>query len=596
MLGRLAPGISIDDARAEMKVLDRWRVDLMTKTSPSLHDLKIDVESAATGMAMLRDRFGKSLVVLSAIAGLMLLIACANVAGLLLARGAARQREMALRLSLGAARSRLVRQLLTESTVLATIGGMFGVLLAYVAVQTLTSIVKSGRTIVGLVEPIAVEAPLDASVMGFTAGLSLLSALLFGLGPAWHAFRSVPAASLRDSGSVGESRSRRLFARSLIVVQIAVSLVLLSAASLFINHVAGLRNDGVGFDRRSVLLVTLDPAKSGYELPQLFEPYQALLARLQVLPGVRSATLSGVTPIHGAGSSRFVRIAGFEESPATRRRTFVNWVAPRYFETFGTPLVAGRDFSFDDRGRAPVVIVNQAFERHYFPGASAIGQPLSLEGTSRSFEIIGVVADAKYLDLRQPPPRTVYLNSFQESRMVSHRLSIRTDVSPLDIANDVQQTIAEAFTRAAVANVTTLTDQVNASIVPERLVAALSGTFGTLGAVLVGIGLYGLLAYSVARRTNEIGVRMALGATRSDITRMILAGAAWLTIAGVAAGIPIALWSRTLAAVLLPQLHVESPTSIAVAAAGIVTVALLSSWVPAWRASRIEPAQALRCD
>jgi putative ABC transport system permease protein len=596
ILGRLAPGISVEQARAEMRNLDRWRIDLLTKTAPYLRDMTIDVESAVTGVAMLRDQFAKPLLVLSAIVALMLLIACANVAGLLLARGAARRREMALRLSLGAARWRLVRQLLTESMVLAAIGGILGVLLAHVGVQTLTSIVKSGRTIVGLVEPISVEAHLDIRVLGFTAGLSLLSGLVFGLAPTWHAFRAPPARSLRESGSVGESRSRRLFARSLIVVQVAVSLVLLSAASLFMNHLASLRDDGLGFDRRSVLLVTLDLAKSGYELPQLFQPYQDLLVRLHALPGVRSATLSGVTPIHGAGAARLVRVDGIEESPEARQFTSVNWVAPRYFETFGTPLVTGRDFSFDDRGRAPVAIVNQALERHYFGGASAIGRRLSLDGISRSFSIVGVVGDAKYLDLRKAAPRTVYLNAFQESRMFSNRVSIRTDVPPLAVANDVQQTIADAFTRATVANVTTLTDQVNASIVPERLVATLSGAFATLGAVLVGIGLYGLLAYSVARRTNEIGVRVALGATRSDITRMILASAAWLVVAGLAAGTAITLWSRTLAASVLPQLHVESAASIAVAAMGIVTVALLSSWLPALRASRVEPAQALRCD
>ena len=594
ILGRLAPGVSIEQARAEMKVLDRWRIDLITKTAPNLRDLTVDVESAATGLAMLRDQFARPLVVLSGIASLMLLIACANVAGLLLARGAARQREMALRLSLGAARWRLVRQLLTESTLLAAIGGALGVLLAYVGVQTVTAIVKSGRTIVGLVDPISVEAHLDARVLGFTVGLSLLSGLVFGLAPTWHAFRSVTAPSLRAGGSVGESRSRRLFARSLIVVQVAISLVLLSAASLFINHLVELRNVGVGFDRRSVLLINLDPARSGYELPQLFQPYQDLVARLQALPGVKSATLSGVTPIHGAGTARFVRVDGFEEAPEARRRSLVNWVAPRYFETFGTPMVAGRDFSFDDRGRTPVVIVNQALERHYFGGASAIGRQLSLEGISRSFEIVGVVGDAKYLDLRTAAPRTVYLNPFQEARMFANRLSIRTDGAPLALANEVQQTIADALTRETIAGVTTLSDQVDASIVPERLVAALSGVFGTLGAVLVGIGLYGLLAYSVARRTNEFGLRMALGATRTDITRMVLANAAGLVAIGLAVGIPIALGSRTLAASVLAGLRVEDAGSIAVAAAAIVTVALISSCVPACRASRVEPALALR--
>jgi predicted permease len=596
MLGRLAPGVSIEQARAEVKILDRWRIDLLSKTAPLLRDLTVHVDSAAAGRAMLRDQFARPLVILSATVGLMLLIACANIAGLLLARAAARQREMALRLSLGAARWRLLRQLLTESMMLAALGGAVGIVLAYAGVYTLTGIVKSGRSIVGLVEPISIEAQLDLRVLAFTAGLSVLCGLLFGLAPAWHAFRSTPAPSLRDSGSVGESRSRRAFARSLIVVQVAMSLVLLSAAGLFITHLAELRNVGTGFDRRSVLLLSLDPAKSGYELPQLFQPYQDLLARLEALPGVRSATLSGVTPIHGAGSARFVNVPGFVEAPEARQYTSLNWVAPRYFETFGTPLMAGRDFSFDDRGRPPVAIVNQAVERYYFGGASAIGRHLSLDGNSRSFEIVGVVGDAKYLDLRVPAPRTIYLHAFQEARMFSHRFSIRTEGAPLDVATAAQLVVADTLTKAAITNVTTMEDQVDASIVPERLVATLSGAFGTLGAVLVGIGLYGLLAYSVARRTNEIGVRMALGATRANIVQMILRSAAWLVAAGLAAGIPLAWWSRTLVSSVLPQWHADGAMPIAIAAAGIMTVALLSSYLPALRASRVEPAQALRRD
>jgi len=594
LIGRLEPGVSIEQARAEMKVLDRFRIALLTKRAPYLKAMTIDVDSAASGFGFVRDGFGKPLLILMAIVGLLLLIACTNVAGMLLARGAARQREMALRLSLGAARWRLMRQLLTESVLLAAIGGVAGLVVAYFGVHTLTAIVKSGRSMVGLIGPIAIEAQLDARVLMFTVGLSLLAGLLFGLAPAWHAFASMPAPSLRDSGTVGESRSRRLFGRSLIVAQVAVSLVLLTAASLFIGHLSNLRNVGTGFDRRSVLLVTVDPAKSGYELPQLFQPYQDLLARLESVPGVRAATVSGVTPIHGAGAARLVRVEGFEEAPEAREYTSLNWVAPRYFETFGTPLVSGRDFRFDDRGHAPVAIVNQATERYYFGGESAIGRRLSLDGSSRSFEIVGVVGDAKYLDLRKDAPRTVYLNAFQEARMFVNRFSIRSEGAPLAIATAVQQAVAESLTKTAISNVTTLSDQVDASIVPERLVAALSGVFGTLAAILVGIGIYGLLASTLARRINEIGVRMALGATKADITRMVLGSAAVLVVAGVVAGIPLSLWSLALASSWLENLRAESLIPISVGAVAIVGVALLSSYVVARRATRVDPVQALR--
>lgn len=596
LIGRLRPGVSMDQARAEMKVLDQFRIELLTKRSPNLRALTIDVDSAATGFGIIRDVFGKPLLILLAIVGLLLLIACTNVAGMLLARSAARQRELALRLSLGAARGRLVRQLLTESTMLAAIGGVLGVALAYFGAHALTAIVQSGTRMPGLLDPVQIEVQLDARVLLFTVGLSLLAGVVFGLAPAWHAFSSMPAPALRDRGTVGESRSRRVFGSSLIVVQVAVSLVLLSAAALFIGHLSDLRDVGTGFNRHSVLLVTLDPAKTGYELPRLFQPYQDLIARLDTLPGVRAATLSAVTPIHGAGASRFVRVDGFQEAPEVRRRALINWVAPRYFETFGTPLVAGRDFRFDDRGRAPAVIVNQALERHYFGGDSAIGRHLWLENVEHAFEVVGIVADAKYLDLRVAAPQTVYLNPFQEPRMFVHRFSIRTDGDPLAIAAGVQQAVAGAFNQNAIANVTTMADQVDASIVPERLVATLSGLFGTLGAVLVGIGLYGLLAYSVTRRTNEIGVRMALGATRANVTRMVLTSAAGLVTAGLVIGVPLALWSRSLATSMLAEMRTDSVAPLAAAAAGIVAVALLASYVPALRASRVDPAQALRCD
>jgi len=440
-------------------------------------------------------------------------------------------------------------------------------------------------------------------VLLFTAGVSLLAGLLFGLVPAWHAFTTAPAPAMRETGTAGPSRSRVAFGKSLVIAQVAVSLVLLTVSGLFIGHLSDLRNVGLGFDRSSVLLVAIDASKSGYPPAQLFQPYQDLLAKLAHLPGVSSATLSGVTPIHGAGAASFVKVDGFEEAPEARQYISVNWVAPRYFETFGTSLVAGRDFRFDDQGRAPVAIVNQAIERHYFPGRSAIGQRLSLEnltgrpnGEVRSFDIVGVVGDAKYLDLRRDAPRTVYLNPFQESRMTAHRFSLRTSVAPTSVADDVRRTVDEALKTGAVANITTLSDQVNASIVPERLVASLSGVFGTLGAILVGIGLYGLLAFTVNRRINEIGVRMALGATRGDITRMILTSAAGCVGVGLLAGTPIAMWGQRLAGTWVENLQPVGMLPILSAAAIVVAVAAVSTLVPVQRAARVNPAEALRRD
>jgi putative ABC transport system permease protein len=266
-------------------------------------------------------------------------------------------------------------------------------------------------------------------------------------------------------------------------------------------------------------------------------------------------------------------------------------------------LVAGRDFRFDDQGRERVAIVNQAMERHYFQGRSAIGQRLSLEGQTgrprgelRSFEIVGVVGDAKYLDLRIEAPRTVYLNPFQESRMSSHRFSLLTSIAPTSVAGDVQRAVADTLKTVAIANVTTLSDQLDASIVPERLVAALSGLFGAVGALLVGIGLYGLLAFTVNRRVNEIGVRMALGATRGDITRMIMAGAAGCVGIGLLVGAPIAIWGQRVAGNWVDHLEPVSTLPLWSAAAVVIAVAAVATLVPVRRAAGTNPADALRRD
>lgn len=595
LVGRLKGGASLEQARAEMRVLDQWRIEQAVQAAPNLRALTIDVEPAAAGLAMMRDRFAGPLLVLTAIVGLLLLLACTNVAGMLLARGAARQREMAVRVSLGAVRSRLVRQLLTESMLLAITGGLLGVGLAYFGVEVLVGILTSGRTFVGLAGPIQIDAQMDTRVLLFALGTSIVAGILFGLAPAWHAFANAPAPYLREIGARGESRSGRLFSRSLLVAQVAVSLVILSTASLFIGHLSKLRNIGLGFDRTSVLLLTLEPAKSGYEPAQLFRPYQELLSQLEGLPGVRSATLSGVTPVHGAGASRFIKVEGFQEAPEARQRTSLNWVAPRYFETFGTPMVAGRDFRFDDEGRPPVAIVNQAMERHYF-GGNAIGGRFSFEGQGRSYEVVGVVGDAKYLDLHEQAPRTVYLNPFQESRMFSHRFSVRTSVAPAALVADVRRTVGDALKAMPIGNVTTLADQVDASIVPERLVATLSAWFGALGAALVGIGLYGLLAYAVSRRINEIGVRMALGATRTDVMRMVLGSAMGLVAGGLVAGLPAAIWSQHVSARWVESLQVDSVFPTSFAATAVIVVAALSASLPAWRASRVDPSEALRHD
>jgi putative ABC transport system permease protein len=597
VMARLKPGVSIEQATTEMRILDRPRVEDMARifSIPGWLKARLDVEPAGAGTSVLRERLGQPLLALMAMVAVLLLLACINIASLLLARGAAREREMALRAAIGASRVRLWRQALAESLLLAGGGGIVGVALAYVGATTLVQILLSGRPIIGLPAQIHFDVQPDLRVLLFTAGIAVLTGVLFGLVPAWSASASAQISTLREAGTVGERRSRRLAGRMLVVAQVALSVVMLSAAGLLVTHLSNLRNLNLGFERHSVLLVSLDASRSGYERLQLSSLYRDLLGRLEALAGVRAATVSGMTPISGAGGSRFVNVDGVTERPEDRRRVSLNPVAPNYFKTYGTPLIVGRDFAFEDEGGPPVAIVNRAMARHYFGTANPIGRRFTFDGQTRSYEIVGVVADTKYLDLYETPPRMVYLNVFQEGRGgTASDFALRTNVAPTAVVADVRRLVSEVVPNVSVGKVTTLTEQIDASIVVERLIALLSVAFGTVAAVLAAIGLYGLLAYTVSRRTTEIGVRMALGATRGQVTSMVLKSALGLVAGGLVVGAPLAVASPRFLARLVQSLTVEAPFPLVVAAVAMIGVGLAAAYVPARRASRVEPIQALR--
>ena len=593
MMARLKEGVSIDRAQAEMRVLDRARIEEFARRDPKWRETTFDVLPARAGLSTpVHQQFAKPLWVLMAVVGALLLLACANIGSLLLARGAARQREMAVRVSLGAGRFRIVRQVLTESLLLAIAGGLLGLVAAYIGAGVLLRIMTSVRM---LGVPPRLEVTIDASVLIFTAGAMALAAMLFGLAPACAAFASAPASALRAGGGAGQPGSRRLFGNGLVVAQVALSLVLLSVSGLYLGHLSNLRNRDLGFDRRSVLLVSLDTTRTGLGRDQLARVYKELLGRFEAIPGVRSATVSGMTPISGAAGSRFATVDGFEEAPQARRRLLLNGVAPKYFETFGTPLVAGRDFQVADESRPPVAIVNQAMARHYFGGGNPLGRHVLFDGDSEPHEIVGVVADVKYADVRSPAPQTIYLHGFQQNRLPSE-FALRTGGPPTAVAGEVRRIVDEVLRTVPVARVTTLAEQVDASIVPERLIATLSGFFGGSGMLMAAIGLYGLLAYTVARRTNEIGIRMALGATGRDVTRMVLARALALVCAGLVIGAPIAVWSTRVAASMVENLPADGLFPIVVAAGVTIGVALLAAYLPARRATRVDPLGALRSE
>jgi len=381
--------------------------------------------------------------------------------------------------------------------------------------------------------------------------------------------------------------------KSLVVAQVAFSVALLSAASLFVRHLSHLEHLDLGFQRDHVLLVDLNAASSGYERERLSRAYQELLGRLEAIPGVRSATLCAFYPMAGVGGMRPATVEGYQAKPGERRFLSESWVAPKYFATFGIPLVMGRDFSFQDQGRPRVAIVNQTLARYFFGDGSPIGRHIAFDGDSQPFEIVGVVGDVKSGDIREPALRFVYFNSFQLGSS-SSKFALRTSVEPEAVAGDVRRVVRGLLKTVAVENVRTLADQVDGAIVPERLSAMLSGLFGALGAVLAALGLYGLLAYTVARRINEIGVRMALGATRADITRMVLREALGMSCAGLVMGALIAYWGKRFVTSLIPGLRVQSVVPIVFGAAVMIAFALLAAYTPARRATRVDPVEALR--
>jgi predicted permease len=610
LFARMKPDVSLEQATAEMRVLDRPRLEryFVQSRDPRWRQIQVDVSPASSGVTLfapnLRDRFGSSLVLTMAAVGVLLLLACVNVASMMLARGAGRRREMATRVALGAGRYRLVQQVLTESLLLSTVGSVLAVLLAYAAAGSLARFLASGRAPVGMQEPLHIPVAIDLPVLAVAAGSALFTTLLFGLGPAWTAFVSTPASTLRDVGAAAEPKVWRTFGKCLIVAQVALSIVLLSAAALFVRHLTNVRTAGVGFSGESVLQFSLDRSPAGLTAAQLAALRQQFLARVRLIPGVQSASYAAMTPISGAGGSLFVDVKGFVERPEDRRRVQLNIVAPRYFETLSTPLVAGRDFEPADADRPRVAIINEAMAQYYFGTSSPLGRQFTVEGQSRPLEIVGVVGDAKYNDLHETPPRTFYMNALQ-GYGGDPTFLLRTNVPPTSIVGDVRRVIAALMPSVAVARVGTLGAQMDASILPERLMAMLSTLFGVLAALLVAIGLYGVLAHTVTRRTNELGLRIALGASSRDVTRIVLTSAVRFVCAGLVIGAPIAYWAGDYAANVLAivtaaqadapvTLPIDRTGPLVLAAVAMLVVALVASYVPVRRATTVDPMVALR--
>ena len=598
LIGRLAPRVTQEHAQAaSTAALRRFLTTAAgSKITPdrqrAIQDSRIELLSGAAGISNLRARYSQPLRILFVVVGLVLLIACANVANLLLTRASARRSEISMRIALGAGRSRLVRQLLTESLLLASISGACAVLLAAWIARGLLALVASPTT--------PVDASVNWTVLAFTAGVALFAGALFGLAPAIQASRTDLVAAMKTrqgSGMAGAGRSR--VAGALVALQIAVSLVLLVGASLFASTLANVERQPLGFDPDHVLLVRLNARLGGYAPTSAAALYRRIYDRLTVLPGVQSVTLARYSPLGGSRSVNSGTIESYTPKAGEAVNIETLQVGPAYPQTMGMRIVQGRAVDVRDIAGGPrVAMVNEAFVRRYFPSVTAIGRHVGFEDSKPDIEIVGVLADAQFHDAREAAEPMAFPAMLQEQSQfaLDCEFAIRTAGDPAAATGEVRSAIAEVDPNLPVNDPRTLASQVSRTFDTVRLAARLVAFFGALALALAAIGLYGAIAQNVAQRTNEIGVRMALGAERSRVMAMILRQTAVLVAIGIAIGLPAAGGAARLVSSQLYGVSPIDPRSFALGIAVLAGVAMLAGYVPARRATRVDPVHALRSE
>jgi putative ABC transport system permease protein len=591
-IGRLKPGWSIERASTQLAAISPG---IFAATLPGQYDaiekkdyltFRLGALPAATGVSGLRHDYEDPLWVLLALSGLVLLIACANLANLMLARASVRQREMALRLTLGASRARLIRQLLAESLLLAALGTIAGAVLAQILSRVLVAFLSTHDN------QIFVELTPDWRVLGFAAALAILTCVLFGLVPAMQASRTDPGVVMKTGRGLTASRDRFLLRRVLVVSQIALSLVLLTGALLFVRTFRNLVTLNAGFQQDHLLVVDFDfsPLKLATASQMAYK--QELLARMQSIPGVSSAAETLFSPLSNSGWNNFIDV------PSGPQREDVNLarVSPAYFRTMETPFVAGRDFNQTDTPASPrVAIVNEAFAHKFMGGANPLGRIINDSGKpDQTYQIVGLVKNTKYYHLREDPRPIVFVSFTQANGPEEDsKLMIRSDEPLASLISSVKHA-ANDINPSLVLTFTVLKTQIREGLLREQLMATLSGFFGALATILAMVGLYGVISYMVVRRRNEIGVRMALGASRNDILVMVLREAAILLGIGLVTGTVLALAAGTAAASMLYGLKPRDPLTLGAAITGMIIVALLASLLPAQRAATVHPMEALR--
>jgi len=599
VIGRPKPGVSASQVQARLRSLapQVFEATILPGGTPREREryrkLTFDTQMATNGLSYIRKEYRGALMVLMAIVGVVLLIACGNVANLLLARGVARQREIAIRIALGSGRGRLIRQLLTESLVLSLTGAALGILFAQWGTRLLVDLLSSGWNKAFL------DLNIDSRMLAFTAGVAILTGLLFGLAPAWRGTRVNPQLAMKANARGLIEGGRFGLGKALVVVQVALSLVLLIGAGLMLGTFFRLETLDPGFEREHVLLVGVDLRNGHYPPTRRGAVFEEMLERLRALPGVRSASSSALTPIDNSLFDFNLQIEGYAPKSKEDTDVYFNNVHDQFFETLGTDLVAGRDFNKYDTPESPrVSIVNQTLAKKFFAGQNPIGRRYR-EGFGDKpgdlVEIVGVVKDAKYISLREHIHSTAYYATSQNAdagQSTTFELRVAAG-APTAVIPAVKSSIAEV-NRDVSLEFKTLALQVDESLSRERLLATLAGFFGGLALVLAMIGLYGVMSYNVTRRRNEIGIRLALGAEPSRVLRMVMGEVAVLIGIGLALGLGAAIVTTRFVESFLYGTKPNDPWTFSLAAAVLALVAVLAGLLPARRASRIDPMNALR--
>jgi len=600
LIGRVRPGTDTREAQSELAVaFQQYRGEpaagMTAEERQRFLADRLELQPAATGWSPLRDQFRQPLMILTVVVALVLLITCANVASLMLAQATARTREFTIRTALGAHRLRLIRQLLTESVLLAGFGGLLGMLFAHSGARLLV-------TFVGVQpDPVSFDISADARVLWFTMGLSLATGLVFGLAPALRSSRSDLATTLK-AASPSVAGNRHFLQQSLVVTQVAMSLVLLVGAGLFVRTLQQLKGMDMGFSREKLVLLDVG-FNQRTDRPHRGLLYKQLLAGLEETPGARAASLSFITPLTDNSWGQRLDIEGYAPGPEEVVRCNGMSVAQRYFETMGAPLLSGRDFGLQDERldastatNAPgVAIINETMARKYFGNAPALGRRFSFFGNpARKFEIVGVAKDAKYRTLREPAPPTFYLFCFGEVPDWDMTFAVRMAGKPAAVIDNLRRTVRETNPALQLRRVRTMDEVVDASLRQERIIANLGGFFSVTALALACLGLYGTLSFTVAQRTREIGVRVALGAQRLDVFSLVVGKGLKLALIGSVIGLAGALASARLVSSLLYGVKSSDPVTFVCVSLLLVVVAALASWLPARKAAKVDPMEALR--